>query len=89
MAEKEGGGAHMKLARMGSMRKGADGDGGLTAGLYACTAGCSIVPLAFTIACTVIFWKMWNEAKALNDSVPNWNGGISVYDSCGGFTVPS
>ena len=54
-------------------------------GAFAC--GCC--PLIYAAVMCGVYWSWMSKANEYDDSIPNWQGDISAFDTCGGLTVVS
>ena len=47
---------------------------------------CGMCPLIYAVVICAMYWGLMNKANDFDDSVPNWQGDISAFDTCGGLT---
>ena len=46
---------------------------------------CGMCPLIYAVVICAVYWGLMNKANDFDDKVPNWQGDISPFDTCGGL----
>lgn len=46
---------------------------------------CGFCPLVYAAVMCGVYWGWMNKANEYNDALPDWDGSISAFDTCGGL----